>query len=144
MTEVSLVVLVIIWWSSIEMVNGFWSLDIRLIYPCNRHCELLFFFFQAEDGIRDLTVTGVQTCALPIFLLAFLHRAGGSGRHRAETRAEPAGRADRRDRALRAAAAGRGRDRSQEHDRAHPGAHRDFDHLGELDHGAHPRHRHGW
>src|SRR2546430_17713696 len=28
-----------------------------------------FFFFQAEDGIRDLTVTGVQTCALPISLL---------------------------------------------------------------------------
>src|SRR5688572_33411409 len=27
---------------------------------------LLFFFFQAEDGIRDLTVTGVQTCTLPI------------------------------------------------------------------------------
>src|SRR5688572_32191429 len=27
------------------------------------------FFFQAEDGIRDLTVTGVQTCALPILLL---------------------------------------------------------------------------
>src|SRR5207245_4439233 len=26
------------------------------------------FFFQAEDGIRDATVTGVQTCALPIFL----------------------------------------------------------------------------
>src|SRR6266853_3258019 len=26
----------------------------------------LFFFFQAEDGIRHLTVTGVQTCALPI------------------------------------------------------------------------------
>src|SRR5256886_10296430 len=25
------------------------------------------FFFQAEDGIRDLTVTGVQTCALPIW-----------------------------------------------------------------------------
>src|SRR2546421_9000495 len=25
-----------------------------------------FFFFQAEDGIRDLIVTGVQTCALPI------------------------------------------------------------------------------
>src|SRR5688572_31106829 len=25
------------------------------------------FFFHAEDGIRDLTVTGVQTCALPIF-----------------------------------------------------------------------------
>src|SRR2546430_13021242 len=30
--------------------------------------ELFFFFFQAEDGIRDLTVTGVQTCALPILL----------------------------------------------------------------------------
>src|SRR2546430_12334916 len=28
----------------------------------------VFFFFQAEDGIRDLTVTGVQTCALPIWL----------------------------------------------------------------------------
>src|SRR5256886_13085683 len=28
---------------------------------------LQVFFFQAEDGIRDLTVTGVQTCALPIF-----------------------------------------------------------------------------
>src|SRR5690349_24528342 len=27
---------------------------------------ILFFFFQAEDGIRDLYVTGVQTCALPI------------------------------------------------------------------------------
>ena len=25
-----------------------------------------FFFFQAEDGIRDIGVTGVQTCALPI------------------------------------------------------------------------------
>src|SRR5688572_33456958 len=30
--------------------------------------SVFFFFFQAEDGIRDLTVTGVQTCALPIFL----------------------------------------------------------------------------
>src|SRR5207245_6419596 len=28
--------------------------------------SILFFFFQAEDGIRDATVTGVQTCALPI------------------------------------------------------------------------------
>ena len=26
----------------------------------------MFFFFQAEDGIRDVAVTGVQTCALPI------------------------------------------------------------------------------
>src|SRR5205823_9417653 len=29
----------------------------------------IFFFFQAEDGIRDKLVTGVQTCALPIFLI---------------------------------------------------------------------------
>src|SRR5438876_7566241 len=28
----------------------------------------LYFFFQAEDGIRDGRVTGVQTCALPIFI----------------------------------------------------------------------------
>src|SRR5688572_32502468 len=33
-----------------------------------------FFFFQAEDGIRDLTVTGVQTCALPIFAQLLLDR----------------------------------------------------------------------
>src|SRR5687768_4719993 len=33
-------------------------------------CVLFFFFFfQAEDGIRDVAVTGVQTCALPIFVL---------------------------------------------------------------------------
>src|SRR5207245_8293585 len=31
----------------------------------NLYC-VIFFFFQAEDGIRDATVTGVQTCALPI------------------------------------------------------------------------------
>ena len=30
-------------------------------------CGGFFFFFQAEDGIRDDLVTGVQTCALPIF-----------------------------------------------------------------------------
>src|SRR2546430_13503232 len=30
--------------------------------------DCVVFFFQAEDGIRDLTVTGVQTCALPISL----------------------------------------------------------------------------
>src|SRR2546430_15216721 len=43
------------------------------VFPCTYMawvlCEFtihFFFFFQAEDGIRDLTVTGVQTCALPI------------------------------------------------------------------------------
>src|SRR5207245_6404819 len=30
---------------------------------------VLVFFFQAEDGIRDATVTGVQTCALPIYFI---------------------------------------------------------------------------
>src|SRR3989442_13509869 len=29
--------------------------------------KIMFFFFQAEDGIRDADVTGVQTCALPIY-----------------------------------------------------------------------------
>src|SRR5256886_6548256 len=41
------------WGSGISGAGGVRSVD-------------LFFFFQAEDGIRDLTVTGVQTCALPI------------------------------------------------------------------------------
>src|SRR3712207_3988863 len=31
------------------------------------YIDVCFFFFQAEDGIRDMGVTGVQTCALPIF-----------------------------------------------------------------------------
>src|SRR2546428_6552184 len=35
-----------------------------------RSTVFFFFFFQAEDGIRDLIVTGVQTCALPIFEFA--------------------------------------------------------------------------
>src|SRR5438046_8558594 len=37
---------------------------------------MLFFFFQAEDGIRDWSVTGVQTCALPICVAV----TGESGR----------------------------------------------------------------
>src|SRR2546430_11905426 len=36
------------------------------LHDCVRMFCVFFFFFQAEDGIRDLTVTGVQTCALPI------------------------------------------------------------------------------
>src|SRR5699024_11605977 len=40
------------------------------------HCVTIafisfIFFFQAEDGIRDRNVTGVQTCALPIWAVAF-------------------------------------------------------------------------
>src|SRR2546426_7984566 len=37
---------------------------------------MLFFFFQAEDGIRDYKVTGVQTCALPISFLPRVARDG--------------------------------------------------------------------
>src|SRR5256885_6501352 len=42
-----------------------------LLYYC-RQCRTVidFFFFQAEDGIRDYKVTGVQTCALPISFAA--------------------------------------------------------------------------
>src|SRR2546429_1500732 len=39
--------------------------------PATSHsarCALFYFFFQAEDGIRDVAVTGVQTCALPIYV----------------------------------------------------------------------------
>src|SRR5256886_1581727 len=59
----------------------------------------VFFFFQAEDGIRDLTVTGVQTCALPISRprharAVLLHghpsgRAGGAERARRGPRLGP-------------------------------------------------------
>src|SRR5256885_5385251 len=42
---------------------------------------LIFFFFQAEDGIRDYKVTGVQTCALPIS--AMPRGAAGRGRRAA-------------------------------------------------------------
>ena len=35
-----------------------------------------FFFFQAEDGIRDTSVTGVQTCALPIYEKWSVKKAG--------------------------------------------------------------------
>src|SRR3989475_6951958 len=40
-----------------------------------------FFFFQAEDGIRDLTVTGVQTCALPICLVEPVQVAKYADKH---------------------------------------------------------------
>src|SRR3989449_1953636 len=40
-----------------------------------------FFFFQAEDGIRDVAVTGVQTCALPICPTGLAGRLEGRRRH---------------------------------------------------------------
>src|SRR3712207_5905098 len=55
-----------------------------LSYYANRGIDVdevvtyrFFFFFQAEDGIRDIGVTGVQTCALPIFALAGVDRRLG-------------------------------------------------------------------
>src|SRR2546430_4435794 len=51
-----------------------------------RSVGCVIFFFQAEDGIRDLTVTGVQTCALPICAVGG-HAAcmDVAGAHRGET-----------------------------------------------------------
>src|SRR5258708_27663931 len=41
---------------------------ISFVWLCHRAFPFIFFFFfQAEDGIRDDLVTGVQTCALPIY-----------------------------------------------------------------------------
>src|SRR2546426_6122640 len=42
--------------------------------------SVFFFFFQAEDGIRDYKVTGVQTCALPIFELRIVEEELDPGR----------------------------------------------------------------
>src|SRR2546429_5042965 len=83
--------------------------------PCEE-----FFFFQAEDGIRDVAVTGVQTCALPICVLS-----GGQG---ALVSAVPAG-------AVRArhghhAAAGRGQPVHQPAGRATRGL--EPPHSGEI------------
>src|SRR2546421_2055319 len=57
-------------------------LDLRPGVVVRPEQRCLFFFFQAEDGIRDLIVTGVQTCALPISARgrARFHReSAGSG-----------------------------------------------------------------
>src|SRR2546426_8407801 len=51
-------------------------------------CFFIFFFFQAEDGIRDYKVTGVQTCALPISRRRLARRPGAPGARHAR---EPAG-----------------------------------------------------
>src|SRR5207248_5869207 len=48
-------------------------------YSCTLRSALFYFFFQAEDGIRDRTVTGVQTCALPIFVGSALVSSGAAG-----------------------------------------------------------------
>src|SRR6478672_13048879 len=66
-----------------------------------------FFFFQAEDGIRDLIVTGVHTCALPIFAGGPARRGAAVRRCRAAARLRPGRRRDHR--TPLAAAARRGR-----------------------------------
>src|SRR5699024_11230812 len=43
------------------------NLHIPVLFDLIVFFVLVFFFFQAEDGIRDRNVTGVQTCALPIY-----------------------------------------------------------------------------
>src|SRR5688500_20411056 len=50
---------------------------------------ICFFFFQAEDGIRDYKVTGVQTCALPIFRSRRERRRGWAAVAERETRRSP-------------------------------------------------------
>src|SRR6266704_3964838 len=62
-----------------------------------RWCLEVDFFFQAEDGIRDRNVTGVQTCALPIYSRQGRTggRGGGTARSEKRTEAHP-GRASRK------------------------------------------------
>src|SRR5439155_25340563 len=62
-------------------------------------CVVFFFFFQAEDGIRDGHVTGVQTCALPIWRSPTPSRWDSTCRcARAATTAAQIGRASCRER----------------------------------------------
>src|SRR5258708_11537750 len=53
----------------LAMLRSFGSRQLSLAIRTSTLCTF-FFFFQAEDGIRDDLVTGVQTCALPISLLS--------------------------------------------------------------------------
>src|SRR5205823_6826898 len=52
-----------------------WEAAVGASYDRDKFC---FFFFQAEDGIRDKLVTGVQTCALPILMSRVLALAFNS------------------------------------------------------------------
>src|SRR5207248_8256816 len=59
-------------------------------YLSHRFDDQFYFFFQAEDGIRDRTVTGVQTCALPIYSSLF-SPAGVRLARRLPTATDPCG-----------------------------------------------------
>src|SRR2546422_5822355 len=61
-------------WSGVTC--GGWAAE-ESLGVCDSCCVAFFFFFQAEDGIRDVAVTGVQTCALPIFLGASILSSEG-------------------------------------------------------------------
>src|SRR2546429_458405 len=50
--------------STLDMLT--YKVPQRHVYGEHRIKFIKYFFFQAEDGIRDVAVTGVQTCALPI------------------------------------------------------------------------------
>src|SRR5258707_2022128 len=88
-------------------------------------CVLVLFFFQAEDGIRDIGVTGVQTCALPICTSAGAAlrrgRAADVPARRSDDQLDPdpppaprdAGRGRQRTRAKRRRAAGLARGRGR-------------------------------
>src|SRR5205809_3408272 len=52
----------------------------KCVYGVGRPTRASFFFFQAEDGIRDVAVTGVQTCALPISPPIVTARVSAAGR----------------------------------------------------------------
>src|SRR5438874_2975185 len=78
-------------WTSRQLMSSAAS----AVAPATTWSFVLLFFFQAEDGIRDLYVTGVQTCALPIsriFLLRRRRPLGIQGRRldrAGETRVDP-------------------------------------------------------
>src|SRR2546429_615866 len=53
---------------SLEDEGGALNAPVGIVSISRVIISSVFFFFQAEDGIRDVAVTGVQTCALPISL----------------------------------------------------------------------------
>src|SRR2546429_5186900 len=88
--------------SSENNSNGSCRMICRGVAPqwASRYTACCYFFFQAEDGIRDVAVTGVQTCALPILGViwslasiaifeGFRQRCAKGGRKRLWTAAEP-------------------------------------------------------
>src|SRR2546422_2507026 len=85
-------------------------MNVSTLYSLRSSLIFYFFFFQAEDGIRDVAVTGVQTCALPISRrsparAALRGRTPGARARPGATRASssPSDRAPDRARAPRAA-----------------------------------------